>query len=307
MARLDETQATTAGLLLALFFFSLLIPISFRLGIRINPSRLFLLLAAIPFVLKLFGGKLGGVTWVDRCIMGFVTVVGVTLLYHHGVSQLPYALSQVVEVFGGYMAGRVMVRNTLDYRYFIRYFLVALLILMPFAIDEALHHRMLITQALNKAFSTLSPNAQTRFGLKRVQIVFPHPILYGLFCSLALASVFYIYRKQFFRRIAYMGLIVGMTFMSLSSAPMLSIFLQLGLILWNKVTRGAWWLLIGIGVSIVTVLQLFTHHGAVIIFIEKMTLDPQTGWTRILIWNCGKQNRHDPSAAGHRAERLGAA
>ena len=286
-----ESQATTHGLLLVLFIVSLLLPINFSLGgVRMNPSRLFLLACAIPFALKLFGGRVGGFTWVDRCMLGFVTLMVVALIYQHGTKELAYALSQVLEMFGGYMAGRVMIRGLPDYRLFIRIFLLALLVMMPFAIYEMSHFRMPITEFLSKAFAVVAFNPQSRFGLRRPQVVFPHAILFGLFCSIALASVFYIYRKHVFRRIVYMGVVLAMTFMALSSAPMLSAFLQLGLITWGKVTRGAWKLLAGIVVTIFISLQLFTHRGAFVIFVETMTLDPSTGWSRILIWQYGSQN-----------------
>jgi len=279
------------GILLALFFFAVLLPINFGVGsIRMNPSRLYLLLCAIPFGFRLFTGRAGGVTWVDGCMVGFVTLVVATLLYHHGTAELAYALSQVVEMFGGYMAGRILIRSLADYRRYIRFFLLALLVMLPFAIDEMLHHRMLLTDILSKAFAVVWHNGQSRFGLSRVQVVFPHAILYGLFCSLALASAFVCYQKQPFRWLAYLALVMGMTLMSLSSAPMLSILMQFALITWGKITRGSWKLLAGMVGVIFLLLQLFTHRGAFVIFIETMTLDPATGWYRIFIWDWGWHN-----------------
>jgi hypothetical protein len=280
-----------SGLLLALFFLALLLPINIDLGgLRMTPSRLFLLICAIPFGLQLLGGKAGRLTVVDGGMLACVSLMIVTLLYHHGTPQLAYALSQAVEVFGGYMAGRVLIRSVGDYHRFIRYFLIALMIMLPLAIYELYHYRMVLADVLHSAFSVVKKNDQSRFGLSRVQVVFPHSILYGLFCSLALASVYYIYKGRFFRMVLGAALVIVMTGMSLSSGPLISVFLQTFLILWDKVTRGAWKLLAVIAGSTFLFLEIFSNRGPVIIFIEKFTLDPATGWWRIYIWRFGTQS-----------------
>lgn len=276
---------------------ALLLPFSFILGgVRLNPSRFFLLLCAVPFGLRLFGGQLGGFTWVDRNILVFSLLIVVTLTYHHGASQFPYALSQVVEVFGGYMAGRAMIRSQEDYRRFIRYFLGALAVLLPFGIDEAVHGRMLLIDLFRPFFTVVEEATSAtdpehyRFGLVRARVVFPHPILYGLFCATAFASVVALYHRQPFRRLVYLGLTIAATFCSLSSAPLLSIGMQTGLILWGKITGGAWKLLAGMVAFCFVMLQLFTHRGAVAIFIDTLTIDRQTGWYRMMIWQFGTEN-----------------
>lgn len=276
------------AILLALFFISVLLPINISFGsIRMSPSRLYLLALAIPFAFQLFTGRLGRFTWVDGCMVGFAGWMVLTLAYHHGTSQLVYALSQALEVFGGYMAGRVLVRSVSDYQRFIRFYLVALLFLLPFAFDEMLHYRMLITNALSKAFSVIAWNEQSRFDMRRAQVVFPHAILYGLFCSLPLASVFFIYRGHVVRRIAYTGLVLAAIIPALSSAPMLSAALQMGLIVWGKITQGAWKVLAGIFAFIFVFLQTFSNRGAIAIFVTYATLDPATGWGRMVIWEWG--------------------
>ena len=292
----SKVTASGSGLLLALFFFTLLMPINIDIGgLRMTPSRLFLLVCAIPFGIQLLSGKAGRLTVVDGGMLACVLLMIVTLLYHHGPPELAYALSQAVEVFGGYMAGRVLIRSVGDYHRFIRYFLIALLIMLPLAIYELYHYRMVLADFLHSAFSVVRKNDQSRFGLSRVQVVFPHSILYGLFCSLALASVYYIYKGRFFRMVLGAALVIAMTGMSLSSGPLISIFLQTVLILWDKITRGAWKLLAALAGSAFLFLQIFSNRGPVIIFIEKFTLDPATGWWRIYIWRFGTQSvRENP-------------
>ena len=289
-----QDQTTTSVVLMALFILLLLLPVRITVAtLLLTPSRVFLMLVGIPFALRLFRGKLGGFTWVDRCMLGFVTLIVLTLVYHHGTPMLGYGVSQVIEVFGGYMAGRVMIRGVPDYERLIRLLLLAFLLLLPFAVDELLHFRMIITDTLSKVVGVIPKTdmiVYSRYGMRRVQSVFPHSILFGLFCSLPLASIFFLYRKDLVRRIAYLGLAISMTLMALSSAPMLSVVLQLALIVWGKITRGSWNLLLSIFALLFVFLELFSNRGPFVLFVEKMTLDPSTGWARILIWQYGIQN-----------------
>lgn len=283
-----SARKTGSGLLLALFFLVLLLPIHLEMGgQRIGPVRIFLLLTFIPFGVRLFAGKAGRFTAVDGCLLGFVSLMVLTFLYHHGMERFPYAMVQAVEVYGGYLAGRMLVRSLADYQRFIRYFLFALLMLLPFALDELFNSRMLIADAFSGFFDVVKKNQEFRLGLARVQVVFPHSILYGLFCSLALASVFYIYQDRLARLIPSLALVIAMTVMALSSAPILSVALQLAMILWDKLTRGSWKLLGGLFALLYLLLELVTNRGAVVIFVENMTLDPATGWWRIHIWTWG--------------------
>jgi hypothetical protein len=78
-----------------------------------------------------------------------------------------------------------------------------------------------------------------------------------------------------------------MTLTALSSGPMLSMFMQIGMIVWGKITGNRWILLIGLIVAVYIFLEVASNRGAVVVFIETMTLNPQSGWWRIHIWNFG--------------------
>ena len=281
-------RPASSGVLLALFFLVILLPINPVLGtLRLTPSRIYLIILFIPFAWRLASGKAGRLTWVDGGMLAFAILVVATLLYHHGTEELPYGLSQAIEMFGGYMTGRLLVRNLSDYRRFIRYFLIALLIILPLAIYELFNSRMFVADLFRPYVGVIKKNVEFRFELSRVQVVFPHSILYGLFCSLALASVYYIYRSRFFRMTLGVALVFATALMSLSSAPMISLLLQTTMVVWDRITRGSWKLLTAIVAFIYVLLQLFTNRGALVIFIETMTLDPVTGWWRIHIWTWG--------------------
>ena len=278
-------------ILLIVFLVALVLPIQPELGgQRLDPYRLLLLVLFLPFVAAMVKRRAGQLTISDILMGCYALWIIITLVFHHGMGRFAYASILATMLLGGYMAGRLLIRNAQDYRRFIRYFLILLLILLPFAIFELFTERMIITEILGKVFPATAQQFQTRNGLSRVQVVFPHSILFGLFCSIGFGNVLYIYRDQFLSRILRLSLVIGMTIMSLSSAPLLSIGLQSIMAGWDKITRGKW-MTLTVGVAAIYIfLSLASNRGPVIIIIEKLTFNPSTAWWRVYIWEYGIQN-----------------
>jgi hypothetical protein len=111
--------------------------------------------------------------------------------------------------------------------------------------------------------------------------------LFGLFGSLTVGSVYYLYKSKIAQLLPRISLSMAMTFMALSSAPIISAVLQVCIIGWGIVTKERWKLLLILFVLAFLAAELFTNRGPIIIFIETFTLDPMSGWWRIHIWNYG--------------------
>lgn len=277
--------------LLIVFLVALVLPIQPELGgLRLDPYRLLLLVVFLPFVAAMVKRRAGQLTSSDILMGCYALWIVITLVFHHGMARFAYASIWATMLLGGYMAGRLLIRNAQDYRRFIRYFLILLLILLPFAIFEFITERMIISEILGKYFSSITKYYETRYGFSRVQVVLPHAILFGLFCSMGFGNVIYLYRDQFFGRLARLALVLGMTIMSLSSAPLLAIGVQSIMAGWDKVTRGKWMLLAGGFSALYIFLSLASNRGPIILIIEKLTFNPSTAWWRVHIWNYGVQN-----------------
>jgi hypothetical protein len=267
-----STQGT--GLILAAFFMAFFLPVGGEvLGMSIYPLRAVVLILFIPFMVRLIIGQAGRWTMPDSLITAFSVWIMVSLVYHHGMERLPYGAVLGVEALGGYAIGRLVIRNTADYRKFIKFFLITLLIMIVPAFLE---------------FINPGPGSMVRWGFARVQLNFPHEILYGLFCSMAVANSYYLYRENKVRLLSAMGIALSTTVMSLSSAPLLAMVLQLGMILWDKLMGGRWKLFAWLALSSYVFLELFTSRGAVVFLINKVTFSPQTGYMRLHIWTYGK-------------------
>lgn len=284
-----ETRLTSP-VLLALFLICLMPPLYFSIGaVRLTPVRLYLLIMLVPLLVQLLIGKAGRIRGIDICFMLFMLWMFVTMAWHHGVERLPLSVAMTAEMLGGYLVGRVMVRNEADFRYFFKLFLLLLLVLFPFVVIELLTNRNILQELTRQIGPSFFKGASSygRMGLNRVMAGFEHPILYGLFCSFGFACVYYIYRERRVIALLAAAFIGFMTFASLSSAPLLAVAIQLGLILWARFMRERWWLLIIlVSIAYVTV-DALSNRTPITILINYVTFDPNTAWTRVNIWTFG--------------------
>jgi hypothetical protein len=284
-------QATAAGLLAA-FLVATFLPVYVDVaGLRLTPIRLFLLAGFLPMLIRWLSGAAGRIAVGDVLIVLHGVWIGVAIFAVHGSSRIPFIGITVVETVGAYLAGRLLVRNVTDYRFFFRCFLIALALLAPFVVVENLTGRLVLNETLGALAPTPS-KAQAgaeshRLGLVRAQSVMEHPILWGVVCSIAIANVYFLYGSRWPRRLALAAFTTAMTFTSLSSGPLLAVALQIIMIGWGWITRNAWWALIGLAVLAYVAIDLLSNRTPVQVLISYLTFSPANAYTRLAIWDYG--------------------
>lgn len=282
-------QATSA-LIVTLFIAALLPPVYLSIGgTNLSFSRVFLLLVIVPLLVRLLSGQAGRLMATDYLMMLYCGWVAITYTYHYGTGRIALSGITIVEQMGAYLVGRVLIRNVTDYTIFIRTFFIALLVLFPFALFELFTGRNLWSALFDPIFSVhQKPNsAYGRMGMERVLSGFEHPILFGIFCSLGVANFFYVYQSKMFKAIMMMLFTAGMTFMSLSSAPLMAVASQALLIAWDKATKGRWVLLALLAVLAYVTVDSLSNRTPVTILIGTLTFNPLSAWTRVSIWDYG--------------------
>lgn len=282
----------SGSLLLAMYVASLMIPAAFRIGsFRITPYTGLLLIFIIPLFITFLRDKTNRFVALDFCIVGHVVWGAFALLHAHGIERIVFVTNTSITSLGGYMVARVLIRNHSDYEKFFRYFFYGLLFFMPFALFEMVTKRVLVSEFFSFFMEVQPrPNNDPRLGLSRAQVFTEHPITFGLFCSIGVANLFYIYRGQFMRRMTRTGVAVFMTLLSLSSAPTIAVGMQFILIGWDQMlarARYKWVLLIVVIAVPLSVVQLAAPDGLVGLVINNLSYNPQTGWARTTIFEYG--------------------
>ena len=288
--KIASGATATAPLLLLLFVFSILLPIYFYLGeTRLSLTRIFLLTMSIPLAVRLFTGAAGRLLPIDILMFIFSGWVTVVVLYHEGIGRVPFAGITAVETVGGYLVGRTLIRNTTDYRIFLRYLLISQLILLPFAILEFFTNINILQNIFRPLFHIYEKSdSQTwRNGFARVMSGFEHPILFGLFCAITVAPFFYSQKPRTLAALCLSALPFGMTYLSLSSAPLLAAGLCILLILWDYVSGGRWKSLFFLAGFLYLFLIIVSSRGPMVIIIDNLTFSAHTAWTRIWIYTYG--------------------
>jgi hypothetical protein len=285
-----NVAAKGARVLVALFVLSLLIPSSFQIaGLRLDAARTYALCMIIPFGMRWLAQDVGRPLPLDLLLMlhGFWIIV--SLAVHHGTEQLALGAMTVVELFCGFLVGRILIRDATSFKFLFRVLLAALVVLLPFALLEMNNGRAL----LQEFFRSVLGNAHSdvyhppRMGLYRAQTVMQHPILWGCFSAIVVANAYYVWRDRLPIAFALAGVAALACVSSMSSGAVLNLIIQFFLMLWSWLTKGAWKsLMLGFG-AVYVFLSVASNRGPIVLMVTYLTFSPATGWGRIHIWNYG--------------------
>lgn len=275
--------------LLVAFLIALVLPINFSLaGLQLTAYNSLLIVFVIPaFLFFLRTGP--RVVGLDVFMALNVLWLAVAIYHNHGSARMVFILNQSVTLFGAYFFGRVLVRSADDHRRLFRVMFWIMLAFLPLALIEFAFRMSLVDLALGRRWISNGAGG-LRLGFRRVSTVFPHPILFGLFCSIMVANFFYVFYESITRRLSRTGVAVAMTFMSLSTGPNLAQLIQLILIAWEQIFRlitARWHMAVVVGGTVLVCLQLGYPGGVAGFIIETFAFNPQTGYGRLEILEYG--------------------
>lgn len=285
------------GFLGLVFVVSLCIPVIFGIGsIRLSPYRLLLLLALVPLVLRWLSGGTGPVRAFDLMILAAFTLAATSYLVLHGVgiAYQPAAIL-LIEAAGAYLLGRAAIRSAADMVRLTRLLLRLLLVLFLPTLYEALTGQAIILDVLGRVMSVFPDVWQDRrLGLDRAQVVFEHSILFGAFVSSMFGFMLYVpaFRAGAGRLVAT-WLTGVIAFLSISAGALFALVFQLGMRLWDVLTRGIprRWTLLGLGfLALYILIDIGSNRTPFHVVISYMTFSSSSGYNRILIWQFGLEN-----------------
>lgn len=295
-----ENRTTSAGraatsAFVPLFILSLALPIIFYAGpLRLSPYRAFLLALFLPCLMAWLAGQLGRVRLPDVLILSACLWGMLALTINHGleIAWQPAGIL-LIETFGAYLLARSLIRNEHGFRTMVRVLFWTICILLPFAVIESLTDRAILVEALQTVVAVVpQTDTDTRYGFHRAQVVFEHPILYGVFSASGIGLTYYVTgpARSALGRLLWTAPVALAAMLSLSAGAAASIVSQLGLTSWDYVTRNFRhrWRLLGILVLVAYVtVDLLSNRTPFHVFVTYLTFSVETGYARIMIWNWG--------------------
>ncbi len=245
-----------------LFLVGLVIPWVIMIGpLRLSVYRLVLLATTIPCLVIWARGGAGRVRVADLAMLAFCAWGTVCLMVNHGVSDgIQPSGILFIESAGPYFMARCFIRNERQFEAMVRLLFWVILAMLPLGLVELLTGY----KATLRLFDLVMPSVDetlmdVRWGLRRVQGPFEHPILFGVFCGGILAMTLLVlgYKKKGLRRWGRAALVGATSLLSLSSGPMSAIVVQILLLGWNWALGAVearwkilWALVIGLYISI---------------------------------------------------------
>jgi hypothetical protein len=206
------------------------------------------------------------------------------------------ASSLTLEFLGTYLIARAYFSNELAFEEFIKALKVILIVVIALALLDTLSGRFVTNETMASIFNMPDLRSvrgdyhfrRELFGVTfiRATSTLDHPILFGTFCAIAGAILLYAERGAM-RRMFYLILCTAGCLLSASSAPLLGLTIAVFVFLYDTILkRQSWrWKLVFAALMIALPAVFVISQNPTSWLIRHFTLDEQTGYFRLLIWN----------------------
>ena len=200
--------------------------------------------------------------------------------------MLSAAGGESLEFLGAYLVGRAFFGGPAAQKTFVRTFKVITIVLFLLALADSISGRWIVQDTLASIFNAVAPGALYRENMIRATATLDHPILLGAFFSLGTA-IFLFSETSPLSRVFYAGLCLLGCILALSSASLLSWLMIVATYSYDRLLKdypwrwSAMWLLIGV----ITFAIFLVTNAPLGWIITHLTLDPESGYFRYLIWD----------------------
>jgi hypothetical protein len=204
-----------------------------------------------------------------------------------GVAALSSAGGDALDFLGGYLIARAFFFERLALDTFIRVLKVFAVIAIILAMADSISGRLIVHDTMAAIVgASVWPEAGLRNSMVRAASTFDHAILFGVFCALTAAILLY-WEQGLLRRSFAVGICVLGCLLSLSSAAIMTVSIVLAAYTYDRLMGrhswrwGAFWIVIS-ALGFAFCMVATDPLGWVI---SHLTLDPQTGYFRMMIWD----------------------
>ena len=220
-------------------------------------------------------------------ILAFLFAVWIPVAASYSdVNSLSSAGAESMEFAFSYIAGRALFFQPAALDSFIRVMKLLTIAVIFFAVVENISGRSIAHEVAGAIFGTSPLSTVFRGSTIRAASTFDHPILFGVFC--ALAGAILLFRETgTLRRALILSLCLGGCILSQSSAALMCFVLMLSACAYDSLLRAVsarwaiFWAVFGAGIC---ASFLLAEHP-IGWLISHLTLDPVSGYFRMLIWD----------------------
>ncbi|MBH5398263.1 O-antigen ligase family protein [Bradyrhizobium sp. CNPSo 4010] len=206
-----------------------------------------------------------------------------------GTNALSSAGGDALDFIGGYLIARAYIfgRPALDV--FIRVLKIFATIAIVLAVVDSISGRLIVHETVAAMVHAAEwPAAGYRNGMVRAASTFDHAIAFGVFCALT-APVFLYWEKDLLGRTLAAALCSLGCVLSGSSAALMAFAVVLAAFSYDRLMmRYSWrWSILWAIVAALGSAFFVVAQNPLGWIISHLTLDPQTGYFRMLIWEVG--------------------
>lgn len=275
-----------------LLVYSFLIPseFNFTLGSFVLGAYRLVLICLIPYVIWLVFKKSHITRWsvCDALALSVGVWPVIAFSLNTGIgAALESGGIQTLELVLPYFLIRLQVDSHEKRKSFAKILFTMVAILFFLGLPESIfgrHFTHEIASVLSGTTYTGSP--EQRFGIWRVMGPTDHAIIFGALCAVTMSIAIALAQRK-----PKIWFIVGFsgagTIISASSAPILAVLVQLGMLAWAKLTRGyrnKWWLLLGLFILFYIVVDMISNRDPIRVMFTYLLLNPETGYARYYMW-----------------------
>jgi hypothetical protein len=296
-----ETKTNT---LVFLVMGALVIPYSVGIYIgdlKLTPIKILIVTLIAPAGLKLIlaaSRRQRSLLASDAYALGLFTLMFLAPLVVSGPRDFVSAFSQAIEFYGMYVIGRTFVFEYSSMRDLTRGLQIVTIFIVTFGILDIILQRYPAQELAGLIFPTSGRDLDVsdphfhRFVLGisslRATSTFDHPILFGAFCAAVMPLHLYAPMSPI-RRLFLVTLCIIGCLVALSSAPLLALFVAVAIYFYDMVMhRYMWrWKLLLSSLLLFIAAFSFASDNPLSWLFRNLTLDPQTAYFRLLIWDAG--------------------
>lgn len=260
--------------------------LSIRLGVNFPPGRLCMVLLFFPAIFTLLS-KAYRPAWTDAFVIATVGWIIVASVYEKGTETLLTAAGgESFEFLAAYAVGRAFFGHAESLKTFIQVLKRIAVFLLILALADRISGQWITQDSLASLVNVVPLGAVYREGVVRATATLDHPILMGAFFSLILPLFLYSSESRLVRVLFLFVSLMG-AFLSLSSSALLACLMILAAYLYDQLLKNfpMRWPLFWILLSATTCVIFLMANAPLSWMITHLTLDPQTGYFRYLIWN----------------------